>query len=485
MSYFIFTSLKSFSPTYPKLLMSNLMDTVASKWFLIAWDVDNMTISAWNKLYEETKERGKWYKDKNYISNLPSVLKRIKSSFGSPHIMTYLIKIDMRLIKHSLKSYVFHGTCQSRNLAKNTFTTSIIKFVDFLRTQNWASILFGTFQNILNKFSQTGALTPKMGSGLQSLGVVSPSPILFLFHSGINPLNHSTSIRQKSTLQLFQTQTSLLVPKFVGLSSFLLIPESISFSYLYSSINSRLFRLNHKNKSVCFSLSWHTFYSLNHPSKYKQFHYQFFHSFSAIELVWCLKSLKSSFPFFSLLECQFRNSTQLTVKILVNHCFASFPSVSSTVLNFSNTAWVFIYCLGLLLDISNLGCLYQVLASDHSSNQPCSSFHINIGSTSLPLTTPHCCCCPLIVRIASSRPLRTLPGHRNHLLSLTTPSLLIPILFLCLLHNENNTTFILIHLFSPSFDLFFTRLLPTYPQFSSVTHTTSPPHRNINGGRLA
>ncbi|KNZ43797.1 hypothetical protein VP01_9855g1, partial [Puccinia sorghi] len=31
-----------------------------------------------NKLYQDTKERGKWCKDKYYISNLPSVLKRIK-----------------------------------------------------------------------------------------------------------------------------------------------------------------------------------------------------------------------------------------------------------------------------------------------------------------------------------------------------------------------------------------------------------------------
>ncbi|KNZ47504.1 uncharacterized protein VP01_634g2 [Puccinia sorghi] len=65
--------------------------------------------------------------------------------------MTYLMKIDMRIrtlcfiinfetllgpLRHSLKGYVCHGTCQHGDLAKNTCTTSIIKFVDFIRTQN-------------------------------------------------------------------------------------------------------------------------------------------------------------------------------------------------------------------------------------------------------------------------------------------------------------------------------------------------------------
>ncbi|KNZ47153.1 hypothetical protein VP01_663g5 [Puccinia sorghi] len=38
------TSLKSFSFTYQKFLMLNLMETAASGLFLISWDIDNITI---------------------------------------------------------------------------------------------------------------------------------------------------------------------------------------------------------------------------------------------------------------------------------------------------------------------------------------------------------------------------------------------------------------------------------------------------------
>ncbi|KNZ53225.1 hypothetical protein VP01_32g6 [Puccinia sorghi] len=81
--------------------------------------------------------------------------KEISENLAAPIVshkneMTYLMNIDMRLrnecliinfdkvlgpFRHSLKVHVCHRTCQSRNLAKNTYTTSMIKFVDFLRTQ--------------------------------------------------------------------------------------------------------------------------------------------------------------------------------------------------------------------------------------------------------------------------------------------------------------------------------------------------------------
>ncbi|KNZ63948.1 hypothetical protein VP01_1080g2 [Puccinia sorghi] len=50
------TSLKSFRPIYLKFLMSNLMDTLASEWFLIACDMDNMTPPGMNSMKTLRKE---------------------------------------------------------------------------------------------------------------------------------------------------------------------------------------------------------------------------------------------------------------------------------------------------------------------------------------------------------------------------------------------------------------------------------------------
>ncbi|KNZ50633.1 hypothetical protein VP01_431g7 [Puccinia sorghi] len=66
-------------------------------------------------------------------------------------------KNEMKSLMHSLKIYFCHGTCQSRNWAKNTCKTSIIKFVDFLRTKEFFKSFRGYLYHTIGKvegFSQ-------------------------------------------------------------------------------------------------------------------------------------------------------------------------------------------------------------------------------------------------------------------------------------------------------------------------------------------
>ncbi|KNZ60801.1 hypothetical protein VP01_1498g2 [Puccinia sorghi] len=58
---------------------------------------------------EETKERGKWYKDKNDISNLPSVLTRIKADSSGPCGTSNWISMPTAkdLIANAFKAPVF------------------------------------------------------------------------------------------------------------------------------------------------------------------------------------------------------------------------------------------------------------------------------------------------------------------------------------------------------------------------------------------
>ena len=62
-----------------------------------------------NKIYEDTKERGKWYKDNNYITNLPSVLKRIKVDSSGPCVMSNWMSMPTAgdLIANTFKAPVF------------------------------------------------------------------------------------------------------------------------------------------------------------------------------------------------------------------------------------------------------------------------------------------------------------------------------------------------------------------------------------------
>ncbi|KNZ53212.1 hypothetical protein VP01_3303g2 [Puccinia sorghi] len=68
----IFHSLKSFHPSGFKVFY----------YFPVHGQHDHLSMR--NKLYEDIKGRGKWYKDKNHISNIPLVLKRIKFDFSGP-----------------------------------------------------------------------------------------------------------------------------------------------------------------------------------------------------------------------------------------------------------------------------------------------------------------------------------------------------------------------------------------------------------------
>ena len=62
-----------------------------------------------NKLYQHTKERGKWYKDHSYIDNISSVLNRIKfESSGPCHIGNWMsMPTCGDLIANTFKSPVF------------------------------------------------------------------------------------------------------------------------------------------------------------------------------------------------------------------------------------------------------------------------------------------------------------------------------------------------------------------------------------------
>ncbi|KNZ60079.1 hypothetical protein VP01_1612g2 [Puccinia sorghi] len=74
-----------------------------------------------------------------------------------------MTKEDMRLSMHSLKSYVCHRTWRSMNLAtKTTCTTSIIKFVDFLRTQFFFTIQFRIHNQFLQIPRPLGALIQRL-----------------------------------------------------------------------------------------------------------------------------------------------------------------------------------------------------------------------------------------------------------------------------------------------------------------------------------
>ena len=62
-----------------------------------------------NEIYEDTKERGKWYKDNNYITNLPSVLKRIKVDSSGPCVTSNWMSMPTAgdLIANTFKAPVF------------------------------------------------------------------------------------------------------------------------------------------------------------------------------------------------------------------------------------------------------------------------------------------------------------------------------------------------------------------------------------------